>query len=67
MERAAAARDWCAWEDAITPTTGPSPRFAEPAFRLAFARIVAHYWSQGHFLGPDGALLAATGRFGEIA
>jgi proline iminopeptidase len=36
-ERAAAARDWCAWEDAITPTVGPSPRFAEPAFRLAFA------------------------------
>jgi len=65
-ERERAARDWCAWEDAITPTMGPSPRYAEPAFRLAFARIVTHYWSQGHFLGPDGALLAGAGRLAGI-
>jgi proline iminopeptidase len=35
-ERADAARAWCAWEDAL----GPSPRCADPRFRLAFARIV---------------------------
>jgi proline iminopeptidase len=64
-ERAAAARAWCAWEDAITPTAGPSPRYADPNFRLAFARIVTHYWSNGHFL-PGGALLAGAGRLAGI-
>lgn len=65
-ERADAARAWCAWEDAITPTTGPSARYADPDFRLAFARIVTHYWGNGHFLGPDGALLAGAGRLAGI-
>lgn len=65
-ERAAAARAWCAWEDTLTPTTGPSARYADPAFRLAFARIVTHYWGNGHFLGPDGALLAGAGRLAGI-
>lgn len=66
VERVAAAREWCAWEDALTPTAGPSPRYADPDFRLAFARIVTHYWSNGHFLGPDGALLAGAGRLAGI-
>ncbi len=65
-ERATAAREWCAWEDAITPTSGPSPRYADPVFRPAFARIVTHYWSNGHFLGPDGALLDGAGRLAGI-
>ena len=65
-ERAAAAAAWCAWEDAIVPTQPPSPRYTDPTFRLAFARIVTHYWSQGHFLGPDGALLAGAGRLAGI-
>jgi proline iminopeptidase len=65
-ERAAAAAAWCAWEDAILPTEPPSARYADPVFRLAFARIVTHYWSQGHFLGPDGALLAGAGRLAGI-
>ncbi len=65
-ERDAAARAWCAWEDAILPTAGPSARYADPAFRLTFARIVTHYWSNGHFLGPDGALLAGAGRLAGI-
>ena len=66
QERADAARAWCDWEDAMTPTTGPSRRFADPRFRLAFARIVTHYWSNGHFLGADGALLAGAGRLAGI-
>ncbi|MCT2585013.1 prolyl aminopeptidase [Actinophytocola gossypii] len=63
-ERAAAARGWCAWEDAIAP--GPSERYRDPRFRLAFARIVTHYWSQGHFLAHDGVLLAEAGRLAGI-
>ncbi|MBL1068833.1 prolyl aminopeptidase [Streptomyces sp. 7-21] len=46
-----AARDWCDWEEAIDVTReGPSPRFASPRFRLAFARLVTHYWSHGSWL-----------------
>ncbi|HEX2131048.1 MAG TPA: prolyl aminopeptidase [Actinophytocola sp.] len=65
-ERDAAARAWCAWEDAIVPTMGPSARYRDPRFRVAFARIVTHYWSQGHFLGPDGVLLAEAGKLAGI-
>jgi proline iminopeptidase len=65
-ERAAAAKAWCAWEDAMTPTMPPSARYEDPAFRLAFTRIVTHYWGNGHFLGPDGALLAGAGRLAGI-
>jgi proline iminopeptidase len=42
-ERAAVA--WCLWESATPawpPTTGLAPRFQNPAFRMAFARIVTH-------------------------
>jgi proline iminopeptidase len=60
-EREAAAAAWCAWEDAILPTMPPSARYEDPRFRLAFARIVTHYWSNGHFLEPDGIVLADAG------
>jgi proline iminopeptidase len=42
-----AARDWCAWEAAyvaIRPGQKPPARYEDPRFRLAFARIVTHYW-----------------------
>lgn len=65
-ERADAAREWCRWEDAISPTTGPSARFEDPRFRLGFTRIVTHYWSNGHFLGEDGVLIAEAGRLAGI-
>jgi proline iminopeptidase len=56
--RAKAARDWCDWEEAIDPASaGPNPRYADPDFRLAFARLVTHYWSHDHFLPYDGVLL----------
>ncbi|MFI0405332.1 prolyl aminopeptidase [Actinomadura sp. 3N508] len=45
--REKAARDWCTWEDthvATNPDHKPSPRFQDPTFRLAFARLVTHYW-----------------------
>jgi hypothetical protein len=42
-----AARDWCAWEAAhvaIRPGQKPPARYEDLRFRLAFARIVTHYW-----------------------
>lgn len=57
--RAKAARGWCEWEDAhmsLAPGAAPSLSVADPAFQLAFARIVTHYWSHGCFL-DEGQLL----------
>jgi proline iminopeptidase len=65
--RAQAARDWCNWEEAIVPTSPrPNPRYADPEFRLAFARLVTHYWSNGHFLAYDGVLLDQAGRLAGV-
>ena len=63
--RAKAARDWCDWEEAMLPTSGHNPRYDDPAFRLRFARIVTHYWSNGHFL-DDGVLLNEAGRLSRV-
>jgi len=60
-----AARDWCAWEDAILPTSPPSPRYDDPRFRQAFARIVTHYWAHGSWL-EEGLVLANADRLAEI-
>jgi proline iminopeptidase len=51
--RVQAAENWCAWEAAIVPTSPPSPRFGSPEFRLAFARIVTHYWRNDCWLEPN--------------
>ncbi|MFI5606782.1 prolyl aminopeptidase [Amycolatopsis sp. NPDC051903] len=51
-----AARRWCEWEDAILSRETPSPRFADPAYRLAFARLVTHYFANACF-STDGAVL----------
>ncbi|WP_316042330.1 hypothetical protein [Nocardiopsis sp. CNR-923] len=34
----------------------PNPRYQEPDFRMTFARLVTHYWSNAAFL-PDDCLL----------
>jgi proline iminopeptidase len=59
-ERAAVA--WCEWEDTHVATgrdPKPDPRYQDPAFRMTFARLVTHYWSNGCWLDddelPDGA------------
>jgi proline iminopeptidase len=62
--RDAAARAWCAWEDAIAPPP-PDERYQDPAFRLQFARLVTHYWSNDHFLAPD-QVLRDAGRLAGI-
>lgn len=51
-EREQAARDWCDWEDAMMPGP-PSLRYEDPSFRMAFARLVTHYWSHGSWLEDD--------------
>ena len=57
--RAVAAREWCAWEDAhvsLMPGWAPDPRYDDAEFRLTFARLVTHYWSNGCFLEDDGII-----------
>lgn len=59
-----AARDWCDWETAIVKLHrdhhAHSPRFEDPAYRMAFARLVTHYWAHAAWL-EDGALLREAG------
>jgi proline iminopeptidase len=55
-EHDAAAKEWCAWEDAhvsLTPGHRPSPLFVDRTFRLGFARLVTHYWRHHAFLEED--------------
>jgi proline iminopeptidase len=54
-----AAREWCAWEAALVsvdPEATPEPRRLQPAFQLAFARIVTHYFCHNAWL-EEGVLL----------
>jgi proline iminopeptidase len=65
---AKAARDWCDWEIAVVavnPKVKPHPRYADPAFRLCFARLVTHYWKHGGFL-EDGILIRQAGKLAGI-
>jgi proline iminopeptidase len=66
--REKAARDWCRWEDAhvaVRSDHRPDPRYDDPRFRMAFARLVTHYWHHAAFL-EDGALLGEVGRLAGI-
>ena len=47
------------------PGWEPSPRYADPEFRLVFARLVTHYWSHGCFLA-DGEVLTGLHRLAGI-
>lgn len=51
-----AALEWCIWEDShmsLAPGHQPSLRYKDPEFRLRFARLVTHYWSNAAFLEED--------------
>ena len=57
--REKAARDWCDWEDAhvkTRPDVPSNPRYADPVFRLCFARLVTHYWRHAAWLEEDALL-----------
>ena len=59
----AAAVEWCAWEDAhvsLAQGSAPNSRFADPEFRLRFARFVTHYWRHSGFLEDEQLLRDAA-------
>ena len=66
--RIRAARDWCAWEDALVsledvPYSGA--RTGSEAALICFARLVTHYFSHAGFLG-DNQLLRDAHRLAGI-
>jgi proline iminopeptidase len=66
--RERAARDWCEWEDAVVsmePGYERNPRYDDPRFRMAFARIVTHYFHHDAWL-EDGILLREASRLAGI-
>lgn len=66
--REKAARDWCEWEDALVqlgPERQHDSRYDDPVFRMAFARLVTHYFSNHGFL-EDGALLRGASKLAGI-
>ena len=58
-----AAEAWCLWESA--PAAELAPRFRNPDYAMAFARIVTHYMSHNLFLA-DGVLLREAGALSNI-
>lgn len=66
--RRLAALEWCTWESATLswpPTTGLDERFTDPAFAMAFARLVTHYVRHDAWPG-DGDLLRGAGALADI-
>ena len=68
--RGRAAEAWCTWESAsVRSRPGPalSARFTDPAYAMAFARIVTHYFrhdawlEEGRLLRDAGALAGTPG------
>jgi proline iminopeptidase len=66
--REQAAIDWCKWEDAhvsVHANSRPDPRYNDPVFRMAFARLVTHYWRNFAWF-EDGELLRGAGKLAGI-
>jgi proline iminopeptidase len=66
--RRKAAFEWCMWESATPewpPTPGLDERYEDPAFALAFARLVIHYVRHGAWI-EDGALVRDAGVLADI-
>ena len=65
---AQAAKDFHDWEASsmsIDPEAKPNPRWLQPDYRMARARIVAHYF-RNHAWLEDGILLREAGRLAGI-
>jgi proline iminopeptidase len=66
--REEAAKDWCAWEDALVSADPDAPaltRWADPKFRMGFAHVVTHYFHHGAWL-EEGKLLREAGKLAGI-
>ncbi|MFE9400723.1 prolyl aminopeptidase [Streptomyces sp. NPDC006530] len=70
--REEAARNWCRWEDTHVREPGArlpghfgDSRYADPAFRMTFARLVTHYWRHAAWLEED-QLLDGARELGRI-
>jgi len=66
--REKAAKDWCDWEDTVLSLEEgwkPNQRYEDPAFRMCFARLCAHYFSNGAWL-EEGELLENAGKLSGI-
>lgn len=63
----AAADAWCQWETAIFggDIHAPGSRYADPAFRLGFARIVTHYFAHGAWM-EDNWILKNVDKIADI-
>jgi len=67
-QRQRAAVEWCTWESAglaWPPVPRLSPRFADSAFAVAFARLVTHYVRHNAWL-EDRILLRGAGALANI-
>jgi proline iminopeptidase len=66
--RRRAAQDWCDWEDAVVSLEEgwtPNARYADPDFRMTFARTVTHFFHHAAWLDPD-ELLGSVPRIAHI-
>jgi proline iminopeptidase len=63
-----AARDWCDWEEGhinLGPTPKPVDRYADPKYRMCFARLVTHYWRHAAWRA-EGELLHGVAQIDHI-
>jgi proline iminopeptidase len=61
--RRRAATEWCAWESASLawpPEPRLAPRFTDPVYAMAFARLVTHYVRHNAWLDDEGLLREAA-------
>lgn len=65
--REQAASDWCEWEDVVASIDPGqrNPRYDDPRFRMAFARIVTHFFHHRAWL-EDGIILREAHRLAGI-
>ncbi|MGH2533818.1 MAG: prolyl aminopeptidase [Thermomicrobiales bacterium] len=67
--REQAAKDWCTWEGVhvslMRPDQRSSARYDDPVFRMAFARLVTHYWAHAAWL-EEGVLLREATKLAGI-